>query len=41
MDIEKVKGIGSKTSLLFNKLNVFTLDDLLRFIHIDITFINQ
>ena len=31
MDIEKVKGIGSKTSLLFNKLNVFTLDDLLRF----------
>ena len=31
MDIEKVKGIGPKTSLLFNKLNIYTLDDLLRF----------
>ena len=31
MDIRELKGIGDKTTTLFNKLSVYTVDDLVGF----------
>jgi len=31
MDLEQIKGIGAKTKLLFNKIDIYTLEDLLTY----------
>ena len=29
--IKNLKGVGEKSALLYNKLNIFTIEDLVRF----------